>query len=397
MLAADREKIELITQENLEYATATTTISNGAVSAITVTNPGLGYTAAPVVTVQKPFDVVGVATAATATATIGAGGTVTGISVGMGGTGYIFGPLTSLSIAQNGIGFPFLDGSTNVMLGAKLNSVTGSGRGASVNIDISTLNYEVSSVSIVEGGTGYQPGDTLSVDVYDNVGLGTTNRRWALTTPIKFTVGAISGPEVLIAPPTRKIEDVPKSTIEGDYGIIVGIGTTTIVGVASTGITFDFYIPQDSKLKSGFSLVQSGIQTGYLFNVTGTGVNGPLTTLRADNSILGIGTTCMDATFEVAHYSHNTRFIPPEISGTSVGIATTVTTVVAKIANFTNVVGYGTTASYGDYTWGKVNLTIRVGTKQTFEAVNGTSQSGIGSNPVIRRKNPLRYKGYIIS
>ena len=97
MLAADREKVELITQENIEYATATTTISNGAVSAITVTNPGFGYTAAPIVTVQKPFDVVGVATAATATATIGAGGTVTGISVGMGGTGYIFGPLTSLS------------------------------------------------------------------------------------------------------------------------------------------------------------------------------------------------------------------------------------------------------------------------------------------------------------
>ena len=315
----------------------------------------------------------------------------------MGGTGYIYGPLTSLSVAQNGIGFPFLDSGTNIMLGAKLNTLTGSGRGATCNIDISTLNYEVSSVAVVDGGTGYQPGDQLSVDVYDNVGLGTTNRRWALTTPIKFNVGAISGPEVMIAPPTRKLEEVPKTTIEGDYGIIVGIGTTTIVGVASTGITFDFYIPQDSKLKSGFSLVQSGIQTGYLFNVTGTGVNGPITTLRADNSVLGIGTTCMDATFEVAHYSHNTRFIPPEISGNSVGIATTVTTVVAKIANFTNVVGYGTTASYGDYTWGKVNLTIRLGTKQTFEAVHGTSQAGIGSNPVIRRKNPLRYKGYIIS
>ena len=234
-------------------------------------------------------------------------------------------------------------------------------------------------------------------DRYDNVGLGTTNRRWALTTPIKFNVGAIGSPEVMVAPPSRKLEEVPKTTIEGDYGIIVGIGTTTIVGVASTGITFDFYIPQDSKLKSGFSLVQSGIETGYLFNVTGTGVNGPVTTLRADNSVLGIGTTCMDATFEVAHYTHNTRFIPPEISGNSVGIATTVTTVVAKIANFTNVVGYGTTANYGDYTWGKVNLSIRLGTKQTFEAVHGTSQSGIGSNPVIRRKNPLRYKGYIIS
>ena len=399
MLAVDKEKMQLLTQEELENATATSTISNGAVTAINITNAGYGYTAAPLVTVQKPFDVVGVATAAIATATIGAGGTVSGVSVGMGGTGYIYGPLTSLTVAQNGIGFPFLESGTNVMLGAKLNTVTGSGRGATCNIDISTLNYEVSSVAVVEGGTGYKPGDQLSVDIYDNVGLGTTNRRWALTTPILFNVGAISGPEVMIAPPSRKLEDVPKTTIEGDYGIIVGIGTTTIVGVASTGITFDFYIPQDSKLKSGFSLVQSGIQTGYLFNVTGTGVNGPVTTLRSDNSVLGIGTTCMDATYQVAHYYHQTKFISSESTGlnSTVGIATTVTTVVAKIANFTNVVGYGTTATYGDYTWGKVNLTIRLGTKQVFDAVHGTSQAGIGSNPIIRRKNPLRYKGYIIS
>jgi len=397
MLVGDREKMQIITQEPLVNATASCTISNGAVNAITVTNPGFGYTVAPEVTVQKPFDVVGVATAATATASIDSNGSITGIAVGMGGTGYIYGPLTSLTVAQNGIGFPFLESGLNTMSNAKLITYTGSGRGATANIEISTLNYEVSSVAIVEGGTGYQPGDQLAVEVYDNVGLGTTNRRWALTTPIKFNVGAIGSPEVMVAPPSRKLEEVPKTTIEGDYGIIVGIGTTTIVGVASTGITFDFYIPQDSKLKSGFSLVQSGIETGYLFNVTGTGVNGPVTTLRADNSVLGIGTTCMDATFEVAHYTHNTRFIPPEISGNSVGIATTVTTVVAKIANFTNVVGYGTTANYGDYTWGKVNLSIRLGTKQTFEAVHGTSQSGIGSNPVIRRKNPLRYKGYIIS
>ena len=151
----------------------------------------------------------------------------------------------------------------------------------------------------------------------------------------------------MIAPPSRKLEDVPKTTIEGDYGIIVGIGTTTIVGVASTGITFDFYIPQDSKLKSGFSLVQSGIQTGYLFNVTGTGVNGPVTTLRSDNSVLGIGTTCMDATYQVAHYYHQTKFISSESTGlnSTVGIATTVKTVVAKISNFTNVVRYGTNAT----------------------------------------------------
>ena len=103
----------------------------------------------------------------------------------------------------------------------------------------------------------------------------------------------------------------------------------------------------------------------------------------------------MDATYEVADYSHTTRFIPSEISGTSVGIATTVTTVIAKISSFDNVVGFGTTSFYGSYTWGKVNFTVRMSNKQAFEAVHGTSQSGIGSNPVVKRKNPLKYDGYI--
>ena len=268
------------------------------------------------------------------------------------------------------------------------------GRGATANIEINVANYQIGAVSVVDGGTGYQVNDELFVDTYDNVGLGTTNRRWALTQNMEFKVGSIIGPEVMISPPSRVIEQCPKATYEGDYGIIVGVGTTSIAGVASTGITFDFYIPQDSKVKSGFSLVQSGIQTGYLFNVVGSGVNGPVTTLRGDNSVLGIGTTCMDAMYECVHYSHNTRFIPSEVSGNSVGIATTVTTVVAKISSFDNVVGYGTTSSYGEYTWGKVNFTVRL-RKQAFTAVHGTSQAGIVTNPVIRRTNPLRYSGYI--
>ena len=102
----------------------------------------------------------------------------------------------------------------------------------------------------------------------------------------------------------------------------------------------------------------------------------------------------MDAMYECVHYSHNTRFIPSEVSGNSVGIATTVTTVVAKISSFDNVVGYGTTSSYGEYTWRKVNFTVRL-QKQAFTAVHGTSQAGIVTNPVIRRTNPLRYSGYI--
>ena len=394
MLVLDSEKVQILSQEESIDARATTIIGSGAVQSVNITSGGIGYTAAPTVSIQKPFNEVLSTNGATATASITAG-IVTAITVGSGGTGYLYGPLTSLAINQQGIGFPFLENGTNTFENAKLKSKTGMGRGATANIEINTVNYQIGSVAVVEGGTGYQPGDVLYVDTYDNVGLGTTNRRWALSQDMQFTVGAISGPEVMIAPPSRKIEESPKATYEGDYGIIVGVGTTSIAGVASTGITFDLYIPQNSKLKSGFSLVQSGIQTGYLFNIIGSGVNGTVTTLRGDNSVLGIGTTCMDATYEVADYSHTTRFIPSEISGASVGIATTVTTVIAKISSFDNVVGFGTTSFYGSYTWGKVNFTVRMSNKQAFEAVNGTSQSGIGSNPVIKRRNPLKYDGYI--
>jgi hypothetical protein len=394
MLVLDSEKVQILHSEETETCTATTIIGSGSVQSVNITNGGIGYTAAPSVTIQKPFNEVLSTDAATATASITAG-IVTSIVVGSGGTGYIYGPLTSLAIGQQGIGFPFLENGTNTFENAKLKTKTGMGRGATANIEINIVNYQIGSVAVVDGGTGYQPGDVLYVDTYDNVGLGTTNRRWRLEQNMEFTVGAISGPEVLISSPSRKVEESPKATYEGDYGIIVGVGTTSIAGVASTGITFDFYIPQNSKLKSGFSLVQSGIQTGYLFNIIGSGVNGTVTTLRGDNSVLGIGTTCMDATYEVADYSHNTRFIPPEISGSTVGIATTVTTVIAKISSFDNVVGFGTTSFYGSYTWGKVNFTVRMSNKQAFEAVHGTSQSGIGTNPLIRRRNPLKYDGYI--
>lgn len=393
MLVTDSEKVEILYQDEVETCKATAIIGSGSVQSVNITSGGIGYTGAPTVTIQDPFNPALSTDAATATASITAG-IVTSIAVGSGGTGYIYGPLTSLSVIQQGLGFPFLENGTNTFVKAKLKTKTGMGRGATANIEINVVNYQIGAVSVVDGGTGYQPNDELFVDTYDNVGLGTTNRRWALTRRMEFKVGTIAGPEVMISPPSRVKEECPKATYEGDYGIIVGVGTTSIAGVASTGITFDFYLPQDSKVKSGFSLVQSGIQTGYLFNIVGSGVNGPVTTLRGDNSVLGIGTTCMDAMYECVHYSHNTRFIPSEVSGNSVGIATTVTTVVAKISSFDNVVGYGTTSSYGEYTWGKVNFTVRL-QKQAFTAVHGTSQAGIVTNPVIRRTNPLRYSGYI--
>ena len=82
--------------------------------------------------------------------------------------------------------------------------------------------------------------------------------------------------------------------------------------------------------------------------------------------------------------------------GTTVGIGTTVTTVVVAFesAGSNNVVGLATTAFYGEYSFGKLGLPVRVKQK-TFLAEHGTSLAGVSTNPIIRRKNPLKYLGYI--
>ena len=394
----ERSIIEIINQENLDTATATATIgAGGSISNITITNPGYGYTIAPEITVQRPY---GFGTQATASATIGAGGSITSITVGTGGTNYYYGPLGSLSISQQGSGFPPLQVGQNTFYNAKLKSQSGIGRGATADIQISVLNFNIASISITNGGANYAVGDILYVDTFDNVGLATTSRKWALRSPMKFSVSSILPPPVLIAPPKRSVEEVIRVDYEGDYGIIVGVGTTSCSGVTTClGLELDLFIPLDSRIRKSLNISKTGITTGYLFNVVDSGFGtAPQTSLRSDGSILGISTQFVNMTFECTHWYTKQAVIPPGISGlaSTVGIATTVTTVVVKLLNNppSNIVGFGTTAFYGKYTWGKINMPVRVSPAE-FLAQHGTKQSGIGTNPVIRRKNSLKYLGYL--
>ena len=72
----------------LYYPTAGSTISGGAVSAVTVTDGGSGYTSAPTVTFSAPTT----GTTATGTATISNSGIVTGVTITNPGSGYTVAP-----------------------------------------------------------------------------------------------------------------------------------------------------------------------------------------------------------------------------------------------------------------------------------------------------------------
>ena len=398
--ADERSEVEILSQDRLEPATAKAVIGTGSSAGMIVnlllTNPGYGYTAAPEITIAQPY---GDGAQATGGAVIGAGGTVTSVSVGAAGTNYFYGPLTSITVNQQGSGFPSVDTTNNVFRGAKLKSQSGIGHGAVADIEISTINFDVASIGIVEGGANYQVGDILFVDTYDNVGLATTNRAFALSSPIKFTVAAINPPPVLIAPPKRRLEEFRFTSYEGDYGLVVGVGTTTIGAGTSLGVVFDLFIPMDSDIRSGVNITLPGITTGDLFNLTRTNfVSAGQTSLSADGSIIGISTLHGDMTYECIDYYTKQSTIPAGINGlgTTVGFGTTVTSVVVAVgsAGSNNVVGLATTAFYGYYTWGKVGLTVRT-LPQDWTIENNGLQSGIGTNPILRRKNPLKYLGYI--
>ena len=72
----------------LYYPTAGSTISGGAVSAVTVTDGGSGYTSAPTVTFSAPTT----GTTATGTTTISNSGIVTGVTITNPGSGYTVAP-----------------------------------------------------------------------------------------------------------------------------------------------------------------------------------------------------------------------------------------------------------------------------------------------------------------
>ena len=392
----EKSIIEIVPQHVVRPATATAVLGvGGSVTNVLVNNIGYGYTAAPDISIAPPYE----GTRATAGAQIGIAGTLTQINVNIGGTGYIKGPLKSMTVSQQGSGFPKIDATTNTFVRARLKSETGIGRGATADIVIDTFNFDVASVVIQDQGANYQVGDTLFIDTYDNVGLGTSSRGFALGAPVKFQVASIEPPEVLVAPPLRSSEECSFVTYQGDYGIIVGVGTTTIGAGTSLGVALDLFMPMDNELRKSLDLTLTGISTGDLFTILGTNfVSAAQTSLSSDGSVIGVSTVHADMIVECIDFYTKQSVIPAGINGlgTTVGIGTTVTTVVVAFesAGSNNVVGLATTAFYGEYSFGKLGLPVRVKQK-TFLAEHGTSLAGVSTNPIIRRKNPLKYLGYI--
>ncbi len=256
--------IEIISQDEIRSATATATVSvAGTISSITLTDPGIGYTFTPSVTIQKKIGISS-ANVAIATAYISSG--------------------------------------------------------------------SVSSIGIITSGIGYTQ-----------------------TNP----------PLVIIESPISKVERIKNVSYEGDFGSIVGISTTSVVGIP-TGIEFTLYVPSDSYVRNSIinnstitSTGISGIQTGYYFVVKNSNVGYGLTSLRTDLTTIGVGTQFVDNVYQAAQVS---------VAQTSVtGVGTTnVVKVVVNVSDFSSIGTSFNNEYYGDFSWGRISIPTRKNPKNFY-------------------------------
>jgi hypothetical protein len=403
------DKIKIISKEVLVSASATCNVSSsGTITSFNINNIGLGYESAPSVTIQSPPIGIGSTFKATASATI-SGGKVTSITVVNPGFGYTYGPISKVNLISSGSGFPSgisTAKQNNIYYRAKLKSSTGLGEGATINIGIeqNIVNY----FEIIAKGNGYVVGDRLFIDQFDNENLSDNDRNTLLSTNIIFTVNSIDPPLVLISPPTTETEVINKVSYEGDYGEVVGMGTT------GAYFYLDFFIPFNSPLRDSIlndnPISISGIQTGYYFTIRNSNLGNGSISLKNNGDLIGIGTTCFDNIYQV----YETSLLERNIPGVGVTYVNRIKTRVQDLSTVqfpsiesldsititfdSNLYTYDNrgleSRIYGNYSWGRILIPERRNPKEFIGyTLNGVS--GITTNSSIERLNPLRYKNYL--
>ena len=137
-------------------AKGTAIVTNGSVSAINITNPGIGYTVAPTITIGAPYPEV----RATGSANLTAGGVVTSITINDPGFGYLTAPTVTIEEAPIS-------------------------RKAAISFKMSGTS--IGEVNVLDGGRNYvttpiitidAPQEILNVDINDTYSQNQKTWRW---------------------------------------------------------------------------------------------------------------------------------------------------------------------------------------------------------------------------
>ena len=265
--------------------------------------------------------------------------------------------------------------------------VSGSGSISQIKISDGGIGYStnpiVSIASTIGVGTAGIIAQTSNATAISSIsGIGTVSLISIVNSGLGYTTS--SPPQVLISSPSNSIENIINVKYDGDFGIITGIGSTS-VGVAVTGLNFDLFIPLDSPLRDSTlmttPITESGIKTGYYFIVYESNVGTSITSYSdsSGSSIVGVGTTFIDNVYKVVGVT--------TITGDAVGVgSTTLTRVTVSVSD--NSIGAGTSEFYGNYSWGRIYDFKRPNAK-SFNAQLGNGIVGLQTSPIIMRSLEL--------
>jgi len=293
----------------------------------------------------------------------------------------------------------------------------------------------ISSIIINEGGVGYSTNPIVTIGT--PVGVGTSGIATAISAITSGIVTNISitnpglgysqtnPPTLLIESPTVIKETIDILEYQGDSGIIVGLGTTTIT--SSDAITIDLFIPPQSFLRSssvtGTAVTVSSLSVGDYFIVYNSNVGFASTSINSldvNNTIIGVGTMFMDNIYQVA----NSQIITKSLSGIGVTYVNRISIKVSNINSFIdfarvsfdsslftfdstwltfddsgsiyNSPEYITENYLGSYSWGKIYFDLR-SESESFNFYGNRGIGGISTSAVVNRYLPLKYKNYTSS
>jgi len=253
----------------------------------------------------------------------------------------------------------------------------------------------ISQILVLNGGLGFSTSPSVSISPPTSgvtaiatciiSGVGTISQITITTAGSGYT--STNPPKVLIESEVFTIDTLTGVSYEGDDGIITGIGTTSIVGV-STGLTFDFYLPQDSLFRNssyvGSAQTISGIQTGYYFMVYESTIGNGVTSINDNGSILGIGTSYLNNVYQAASIQN--------VKSNAVGIGSTtdIIRVTVSVKSYNGLSGIGNSQYFAKYSWGRLYNFSRSSSPKQFDIQILDGVTGLSTAPLIIRSTPMR-------
>tara|TARA_Y100000004_G_scaffold95231_1_gene106697 strand:+ start:4064 stop:15256 length:11193 start_codon:yes stop_codon:yes gene_type:complete len=261
----------------------------------------------------------------------------------------------------------------------------------------------ITSISISDGGVGYTTAP--AVTIANPVGLGSTQRQ---TATASITAGVVTSitlgtaktgysqsnpPVVLIEPPTPLVERINSGiTFAGDFGTIVGVATTSTVGVA-TGLVFSLFIPNGSPIKDatlvGAADTVSSIEANDFFVVSESNIGLGVTSLKPGGVVsVGVGTTCIDNVYQAISVAEAQKTLPGYGSTTVLDV-----TVSVLSYNGYDFSSLGVNTHFGNYSFGKITTSARTATS-SFNSYLNNGITGLSTSAQVVRRLPLKIRNY---